>query len=87
MTPRLSDCSVVGSEKPVFGAEYCDATEAGNGITLDPGCYCPERLAAGHNVLIKTTNLDDKVSYGGAQRNKDVIPGGASVTIFNPSNC
>jgi hypothetical protein len=54
-------CSVVGTQKPVFGAEYCDATAAGNGVTQDPGCYCPEAIASGRNVLIKTTNLDDKV--------------------------
>jgi hypothetical protein len=58
---RVSACRVVGSEKPVFGAEYCDATAAGNGVTQDPGCYCPDALAAGRNVLIKTTDLNDKV--------------------------
>ena len=45
----------------MFGAEYCDATAAGNGVTQDPGCYCPEAISAGRNVLIKTTDLNDKV--------------------------
>ena len=45
----------------MFGAEYCDATAAGNGVTQDPGCYCPDALSSGRNVLIKTTDLNDKV--------------------------
>lgn len=61
LNSRVTACRVVGSEKPVFGAEYCDATAAGNGVTQDPGCYCPEALSSGRNVLIKTTDLNDKV--------------------------
>lgn len=58
---RIAAHRIVGTAKPVFGAEYCDATAAGNGVTQDPGCYCPEALQAGRNVLIKTTDLNNKV--------------------------
>lgn len=34
------------------------ATEAGNGITLDPGCYCPGVTQAGYQFLIKHTDLE-----------------------------
>jgi hypothetical protein len=35
-----------------------DATEADNGVTQDPGCYCPGVLAAGYKFLIKRTAND-----------------------------
>ena len=35
-----------------------DATEADNGVTQDPGCYCPGMLEAGYKWLIKRTAND-----------------------------
>mmetsp|Transcript_10122 Transcript_10122/g.30303 ORF Transcript_10122/g.30303 Transcript_10122/m.30303 type:complete len:321 (+) Transcript_10122:164-1126(+) len=82
----FNECGVYSNlpkrNRPVFGVEYCDASAEDNGVTLDPGCYCPGMLAAGYQWLIKTTALNARGISCGKYCQNNPCPGRAG-----RSNC
>ena len=54
---ECQEYEIVGSNKPVFGVEYCNAASVFGSPPQDPSCYCPIANSKSFNFLIKETDL------------------------------